>query len=82
MRVVGRGGEPYMRAGCVALGVGDEGGKNRQPHQEHVVQQLQVAIGAFTAIVQGTKAHVLGHFRVVSCFLCHRAGVSLRNLWP
>lgn len=48
--------------------------KSRQlpPYQQHVVQQFQVAIGTFPAIVQGSKPHIRGHFWVVGCFLYHR----------
>lgn len=39
------------------------------PYQQHMVQQLQVAICTLPAIVQGSKPHIRGHFWVESCFL-------------
>lgn len=52
----------------------EAGVRSRQlpPYQQHVVQQFQVAIGTFPAIVQGSKPHIRGHFWVVGCFLYHR----------
>lgn len=47
-------------------------------YQQHVVQQLQVAVGTFPTIVQRSKPHIRCHFWVESCFLSPEQQVSFR----